>query len=119
MSELEKHHVALTSTGRSSEPEVRHQPLTQRSKNSLAQVAYEFCTEINDILNAAALRLALLRWQPNGEHSEGDIVRLAKMIDQAGSLVRWLQDRSFAALGDRHRHGPARTSGRRDRKRFG
>jgi hypothetical protein len=117
MSEMEKHHAPLTPSGHSSDPEARHQPSAERTENSLAQLAYEFSVEISDILNAAALRLALFRWQPNGEHSDGDIVRLAKMLDRAGSLVRWLQDRSFAALEDQHRHGRGRAS--RVRKRFG
>jgi hypothetical protein len=114
MSELEKHHAHLTPSG-SSNFGAGH----QNREDSLAQLAYEFSVEINDILNAAALRLALLRWQPNGERSESDIVRLAKMIDQAANLVGWLQDRSFTALEDHNRHAHRRASRGRDGKRFG
>jgi hypothetical protein len=111
MSELEKHHAHLTPGRHLSDSDGGR----QHGADSLAQLAYEFSVEINDILNAAALRLALLRWQPNGARSAGDIVRLAKMIDQAANLVRWLQDRSFTALEDQHRHAHARASRRRDR----
>ncbi len=118
MSEMEKHRPPLSTPGHLSDSETgRRSVLDRGTENSLARFAYEFSVEINDILNAAALRLALLRWQPNGARSEGDIVRLAKMIDRAGSLVRWLQDRSFAAL--EHHRGRARSSHGRDRKRFG
>jgi hypothetical protein len=113
MSELEKHRAPLISPGHSPDGEAGDQ------ENSLAQLAYEFSVEINDILNAAALRLALLRWEPNGTRSEADIARLAKMVDQAANLVRWLQDNSYAALEDEHRHRSARVSSARDRKRFG
>lgn len=119
MSEMEKHPASLTRSGRTSEPHPVHPPASDHSPESMiARLAYEFSVEINDILNAAALRLALLRWQANGARSEGDIARLSQMIDRAGSLVRWLQDRSFAALEDRRR-GRERASHGRDRKRLG
>ena len=119
MSEMEKDRTPLPPSGHSSDLEAGHQPVPEHTEDSLTQLAYEFSVEINEILNAAALRLALLRWQPNGARSEGDIVRLAKMIDQAANLVRWLQDRSFAALEERSNRGRARASHARDRKRFG
>jgi hypothetical protein len=120
MSDLEKHHASLTPSGRTSDPHPAHPPFSDHSpEGMIARLAYEFSVEINDILNAAALRLALIRWQPNGARSESDIVRLSKMIDRAGSLVRWLQDRSFAALEDRRRRGLERASHSRERKRLG
>ncbi len=113
MSELEKHHTYLTPYGDPSDSEA------VRREDSLAQLAYEFSVEINDILNAAALRLALLRWQPNGARSEGDIARLTKIIDQAANLVRWLQDRAFTVLEDRNRDGLTRAARGRNRRQAG
>jgi hypothetical protein len=50
-------------------------------------------TDLNDILNGVALRLALLRWQRDRSRTEADIDRLALFIDQAALLVQRFQER--------------------------
>jgi hypothetical protein len=61
------------------------------TQKTLLHASYQITTEINDILNAVALRLALLQWQPNGTRSDGDIARLTRFIEQLANLVQWLQ----------------------------
>jgi CheY-like chemotaxis protein len=56
-------------------------------------VALKAATELNDILNALNLRVALLRHRSNpSTRSSGDMDRLSGLVDKAVECVRNLQD---------------------------
>jgi hypothetical protein len=64
-----------------------------RRSPPVSLVALEAATQLNDILNALGLRLALLRYHPNPTlPSAGNIERLADLLDKAVECVRNLQD---------------------------
>ena len=64
-----------------------------RRSPPVSLVALEAATQLNDILNALGLRLALLRYHPNPTlPSAGNIERLAGLLDKAVECVRNLQD---------------------------
>jgi CheY-like chemotaxis protein len=64
-----------------------------RRSPPVSLVALEAATQLNDILNALGLRVALLRYHPNPTlPSAGNIERLAGLLDKAVECVRNLQD---------------------------
>ena len=72
--------------------DLRAELLDQYGSHPIVLAAYNAATEINDILNAVTLRLALLRWQPNGSRSDASIARLINLVEHAAMKVRSLQD---------------------------
>lgn len=88
-----------------------------RRTEPIYKVVSKAATDLNDVLNAVALRSALMRGRPAGSYSDSDDWRLAGLLDRASELVRELQSyvhevESEAALVDepeskdhpRHRH---------------
>lgn len=71
---------------------MRAELLRQYRTHPMVQAASAAATEINDILNAVALRLALLRWQSNGSRNDASIARLSNLVEHAAIQVRQLQD---------------------------
>lgn len=66
---------------------------TQRRATPIGLVALDAAIELNDILNALGLRVALLRHQPQSEPpTTGNMERLAELVDKAVECVRNLQD---------------------------
>ena len=55
------------------------------------KVVSKAATDLNDVLNAVALRSALMRGRPPGSDNENDTWRLAGLLDRASELVRELQ----------------------------
>ncbi len=55
------------------------------------KVVSKAATDLNDVLNAVALRSALMRGRPPGTDHENDTWRLAGLLDRASELVRELQ----------------------------
>jgi len=67
--------------------------VSRRRSPPVSLVALEAATQLNDILNALGLRLALLRYHPNPTlPSAGNIERLSGLLDKAVECVRNLQD---------------------------
>lgn len=67
--------------------------ISRRRSPPVSLVALEAATQLNDILNALGLRLALLRYHPNPTlPSTGNMERLAGLLDKAVECVRHLQD---------------------------
>jgi len=62
--------------------------ITPRRPALVGMVALKAATELNDILNALNLRVALLRHRSPG----GDLERLSGLVDKAVACVRNLQD---------------------------
>jgi CheY-like chemotaxis protein len=71
---------------------MRAELVRQYRTHPMVQAASAAATEINDILNAVALRLALLRWQPDGPRNDASITRLSNLVEHAAIQVRQLQD---------------------------
>jgi hypothetical protein len=71
---------------------MRAELLRQYQTHPLVQATSAAATKINDRLNAVALRLALLRWQPTGSRHEASIARLGNLVEHAAIEVRLLQD---------------------------
>ena len=69
-------------------------PITpRRPPPPVGMVALKAATELNDILNALNLRVALLRHRSNpSTRSSGDMDRLSGLVDKAVECVRNLQD---------------------------
>ena len=57
----------------------------------IARVASKTATDLNDILNAVSLRVALLRSKSDSPLSDVEIDRLARLVEQAALRVRGLQ----------------------------
>src|SRR5216684_360274 len=55
------------------------------------KVVSKAATDLNDVLNAVALRSALMRGRPPGSSNENDTWRLAGLLERASELVRELQ----------------------------
>ncbi len=70
---------------------LRAELLRQYRAHPIVNLAARAAASLNDILNAAALRLALLRWQRDGSRADADLDRLIGLVDQAGLLVHVLQ----------------------------
>ena len=67
--------------------------ITPRKPALVGAVALKAATELNDILNALNLRIALLRHRSNpSSMSTGDMERLSGLVDKAVECVRNLQD---------------------------
>lgn len=62
-----------------------------RKSPPIVQVVESAATELNDLLNAVGLRIALLRSQPEGATSDGELARLAGLIEKASQRVQRLQ----------------------------
>ncbi len=61
------------------------------SAQPIVRVVSKAATDLNDVLNAVALRSALLRGRPAGSGTDSDIWRLVGLLDRATELVRELQ----------------------------
>jgi len=57
----------------------------------IVRVVEKAATDLNDVLNAVALRSALLQGRPAGSGTDADIWRLVGLLDRATELVRELQ----------------------------
>jgi CheY-like chemotaxis protein len=67
--------------------------ITPRRPALVGMVALKAATELNDILNALNLRVALLRHRSNPSSlPNGDMERLSGLVDKAVACVRNLQD---------------------------
>jgi CheY-like chemotaxis protein len=71
---------------------MRAEMVRQYRTHPMVQAASAAATEINDILNAVSLRLALLRWQQDGGRNDASIARLSNLVEHAAIQVRQLQD---------------------------
>src|SRR5260370_27943894 len=67
--------------------------ISQRRSPPVSLVALKAATDLNDILNALNLRVALLRHRSNSAAPTGiDMERVAGLVDKAVECVRNLQD---------------------------
>ena len=78
---------ALTETARGSGSNAEF----ARRAGPIFRVVAKTATDLNDVLNAVALRSALLRGRPAGSRTDSDTWRLAGLLDRATELVRELQ----------------------------
>ena len=83
-------------TGRKHRSEARRDSRRSRSEyvhpaQPIVRVVSKAATDLNDVLNAVALRSALLRGRPAGSGTDTDIWRLVGLLDRATELVRELQ----------------------------
>jgi PleD family two-component response regulator len=63
-----------------------------RKLHPIVQVAQTAATELNDLLNAIGLRVALMRRQLEPSAADGEMARLAALIEKASERVQRLQD---------------------------
>jgi hypothetical protein len=63
-----------------------------RKPHPIVQVVQDTASEVNDLLNAVGLRIALLRHQFEASAAEAEMIRLAGLIDKAAQRVRRLED---------------------------
>jgi PleD family two-component response regulator len=63
-----------------------------RKPHPIVQVVQDTASELNDLLNAVGLRIALLRHELEATTAEAEMVRLAGLIDKAAQRVRRLED---------------------------
>ncbi len=63
-----------------------------RKPHPIVQVVQSAASELNDVLNAISLRLSLLQHQVEASSFEGEIVRLAGLIEKASQCIRRLDD---------------------------
>ena len=63
-----------------------------RKPHPIVQVVQDTACELNDLLNAVGLRIALLRHQLEASSAEAEMIRLAGLIDKAAQRVRRLED---------------------------
>jgi hypothetical protein len=63
-----------------------------RKPHPIVQVVHDTACELNDLLNAVGLRIALLRHQLEASSAEAEMIRLAGLIDKAAQHVRRLED---------------------------
>jgi PleD family two-component response regulator len=63
-----------------------------RKPHPIVQVVQNAAGELNDLLNAVGLRIALLRHQLEASAFEAEMVRLAGLIEKASQRVRRLED---------------------------
>jgi hypothetical protein len=72
---------------------VRSSDMTKsRKPHPIVQVVQDTASELNDLLNAVGLRIALLRHQLEATAAEAEMARLAGLIDKAAQRVRRLDD---------------------------
>jgi PleD family two-component response regulator len=62
-----------------------------RKPHPIVLVVENAATELNDLLNAVGLRIALLRSQPDASTNEAELARLAGLIEKASQRVQRLQ----------------------------
>ena len=62
-----------------------------RKPHPIVQVVDNAATELNDLLNAVGLRIALLRSQPEDASNDAELARLAGLIEKASQRVQRLQ----------------------------
>jgi hypothetical protein len=58
----------------------------------IVRVVQDTASELNDLLNAVGLRIALLRHQLEASAAEAEMIRLAGLIDKAAERVRRLEN---------------------------
>ncbi len=63
-----------------------------RKLHPIVQVTQDAATELNDLLNAIGLRIALLRHQPESSSAEAEMARLAGLVEKACERVQRLQE---------------------------
>lgn len=63
-----------------------------RKPHPIVRVVQDTASELNDLLNAVGLRIALLRHQLEASAAETEMTRLAGLIDKAAERVRRLED---------------------------
>lgn len=63
-----------------------------RKPHPIVRVVQDTASELNDLLNAVGLRIALLRHQLEASAAETEMIRLAGLIDKAAERVRRLDD---------------------------
>ena len=63
-----------------------------RKTHPIVQVAQNAASELNDLLNAIGLRISLLRHQLEASTAEGEIVRLADLVEKASQRVQRLEE---------------------------
>ncbi|MGA9724865.1 MAG: hypothetical protein WBQ86_20585 [Candidatus Binatus sp.] len=62
-----------------------------RKIHPIVQVAQDAASELNDLLNAVGLRISLMRHQLESSAYEGEMVRLAVLIEKASQRVQRLE----------------------------
>jgi uncharacterized alpha-E superfamily protein len=62
-----------------------------RRNAPIFKVVSKAATDLNDVLNAVALRSALMQGRPAGSRTDSDNWRLAGLLERASELVRELQ----------------------------
>lgn len=67
-----------------------------RRPHPIVEVVEQTTSELNDLLNAVGLRIALLRHQFEGSAAEAEMMRLARLIEKASQRVRRLEEYSRA-----------------------
>jgi len=63
-----------------------------RKPHPIVQVARTAATELNDLLNAIGLRVSLLRHQLEASAAEGEMIRLATLVEKASQRVQRLEE---------------------------
>jgi len=63
-----------------------------RKPHPIVRVVQDTASELNDLLNAVGLRIALLRHQLEASAAEAEMIRLAGLVDKAAERVRRLED---------------------------
>jgi len=63
-----------------------------RRPHPIVQVVQKTASEVNDLLNAVGLRIALMRHQLEASDAEAEMVRLAGLIEKASERVRRLEE---------------------------
>ena len=70
-----------------------------RKPHPIVQVVQDTASELNDLLNAVGLRIALFRHQLEATAAEAEMARFAGLIDKAAQRVRRLDDYTRARAG--------------------
>ena len=71
--------------------EFRHDEERTRNPHPIVQVVHDAASELNDLLNAIGLRIALLRHQLEATAVEAEMARLASLIEKASQRVLELE----------------------------
>jgi hypothetical protein len=67
-----------------------------RKPHPIVRVVQNAASELNDILNAIGLRISLLQHQVEASALEGEIVRLAALVEKASQRIHRLDDYAHA-----------------------